>query len=207
MTADNNKNDLSDFLLKEYENVAKAFFNSYEIAAKWVRYYLIILAAPFSFLALLYHDQGIDLFNLPNSFAILIFLIGLLNILVSYIIVDLRLDSILYARTVNGVRKYFVDHSGEKLDDYILLPTDITKPHFFKCNNDLFVLTVFMSIINSIYVAFGAMQIVQFKDVYSKCLSSAVFFWAIFILCLIIHYLISRTASNNKQKMYCEKTK
>lgn len=166
MTDEKKNNDLTVFLLKEYENVAKAFFNSYDIAAKWVRYYLIILAAPFSFLALIYHDKDIDLFNLPNSFAILISLIGLVNILVSFIIVDLRLDSILYARTVNGVRKYFVDQSGEKLDEYIVLPTDINKPDFFKFSNDLFVLAVFMSLINSLYISFGALQIVQIRDLY-----------------------------------------
>lgn len=207
--------DITDFLLAEYENIAKAFFNSYDIGARWVRYYLIILAVPFSFIAIIYHNKAdqFDLFSLPPSIAILISVIGLLNVLVSYIIVDLRLDSILYARTVNGIRKYFVEQimnleelKPNKIKDYILLPTDINIPRFlaFK-SGDLFFLTAFMVIINSLYFSLGISQIESFKNVYNPFLSQFIIFILILILGIIIQFVLFMKASMKKEKDYCQK--
>ncbi len=208
--------DITDFLLTEYENVAQAFFNSFDIGARWVRYYLIILAVPFSFIAVIYHSKAdqFDLLNLPSSVAILIAVIGLLNVLVSYIVVDLRLDSILYARTVNGIRKYFIDqilkpeelNSGSKIDEYVLLPTDINKPSFLKFKlGDLFFLTIFMALINSLYFSLGVTQIKSFKDYYSCCISQFTMFITLFISVVIIQFIVFFKASKKKETDYCKK--
>jgi hypothetical protein len=205
--------DITDFLLTEYENVAKAFFNSYDIGARWVRYYLIILAVPFSFIAFIYHNKAdqFDLFNLPASIAILIFVIGLLNILVSYIIVDLKLDSILYARTVNGIRKYFVEKildveelSPNKMQKYVLLPTDVNKPAFLEFGSgDLFFLTSFMVIINSIYFSLGLTQIRSFKNLYEPCVSQFTVFIIFLLLGVILQFAVFMNASKKKERDYC----
>ncbi len=205
-------NDITDFLLKEYENVAQAFFNSYEVAAKWVRYYLIILAFPFSFVAIIYSDKkGIfDLFNLPNSIAILICLIGLLCLLISYIIIDLRLDSVLYARTVNGIRKYFVDQEknlhndnavSNILDECIVLPTNVNKPSFFKYHGDLFFLALFMSIVNASYISFGLIQVKQVKELN---LSSFSLFLSVFSFFALAQIWIFEKAAKKKESDYCK---
>lgn len=207
--------DIADFLLTEYENVAKAFFNSYDIGARWVRYYLIILAVPFSFSAFIYHNKAdqFDLFNLPSSIAILISVIGVLNILVSYIVIDLRLDSILYARTVNGIRKYFIEQilktdelkPNTKINEYVLLPTDINKPSFLEFSGDLFFLTTFMVVINSLYISFGITQIKSLKDIYFSYLPQFAMSIIFLILGIIIQFLIFMRASKKKEKDYCKK--
>lgn len=46
-------NDISYFLLKEYECLSEAFFEARDVTAKWIKYYLIIMAAPFSFVAII----------------------------------------------------------------------------------------------------------------------------------------------------------
>jgi len=104
-------NDFSDFLLKEYENIAKAYFSAHELTAKWFKFYLLILASPFSIIVLIYHNTSaeFDLFNLSSTISLLIFVIGILSMFISFIIINSRLDASLYARTVNGVRKYFTD--------------------------------------------------------------------------------------------------
>lgn len=44
--------DISDFLLTEYENIAKAHFNAQEILLRWVRFYFLVIAAPLTLLAI-----------------------------------------------------------------------------------------------------------------------------------------------------------
>lgn len=208
-----NNNDITDFLLKEYENVAQAFFNSYEIAAKWVRYYLIISAFPFSFVAIIYNNKTdpFDLFNLSNTIAVLLCLIGFLNVLVSYIIIDLRLDSVLYARTVNGVRKFFIEQKNdeqnnlkimsEDFSNYVVLPADVNKPAFFKYHGDLFILTLFMGVVNSGYFTLGLMQIKQIKELnLPYCLQLLTF-----IIIIVLHIFIYKIAARNKELNYCKK--
>lgn len=98
--------DISEFLLKEYENVAKAHFNAQEMLSKWVRFYFLVIAAPLTLLALFAgKGQTIDLSNPQGFFPILTLLTGVVGIFISLIIFDIRLDAALYARTVNGIRK------------------------------------------------------------------------------------------------------
>jgi hypothetical protein len=33
-------NDFTDFLIIEYENIAKAYFSAHELTAKWFKFYL-----------------------------------------------------------------------------------------------------------------------------------------------------------------------
>jgi hypothetical protein len=205
--------DLTDFLLTEYENIAKAFFNSYDIGARWVKYYLTILAVPFSFIALIYHSkpEQFDLFNLSTSIAILLLLIGAVNIFVSYVVIDLKLDSVLYARTVNGIRKYFIEQGikngqfepNKPIRSYIVLPTETDKPSFFNLSGDLFIQTVLMISINALYVSIGFVQIGFVKPFYSACMPQAGMFTIIFVLTILVQFVFFRHASKKKERDYC----
>jgi hypothetical protein len=205
--------DLTDFLLTEYENIAKAFFNSYDIGARWVKYYLTILAVPFSFIALIYHSkpEQFDLFNLSTSIAILLLVIGAVNIFVSYVVIDLKLDSILYARTVNGIRKYFIEQGikngqfepNKPIRGYIVLPTETDKPPFLKFSGDLFVQAVLMIFINALYVSIGFVQIDIVKSIYSAWMPPAGMFTIIFVLTMLVQFVFLRHASKKKESDYC----
>jgi hypothetical protein len=207
----NNKN-INDFLLAEYENIAKAFFNAYEITARWFKYYLIILATPFSIIALIYHNGNVefDLFKLPNTIAILIFMSGLLCTFVSCIIINSRMDAILYARTVNGIRKYFVDQEkinseGKQLkniEEYLVLPTDVNKPPFLETTGELSMLVALMTTTNSLYLGIGLTQINQIIKMDSYNLPFASSFWVIFFLSLILHSTYYKLSSKSKEKTY-----
>ena len=209
-----NNSDISNFLLKEYENIAKAFFNTYEIATKWLRYYFIILAVPFSFIAFYFRNspEEILLFDLPLVIALSFLIAGALNFFVFYVIIDLRLDSVLYARTVNGIRRYFVEKGGDKeiatmplcdLKKYILLPIDTRKPEFFKIRGDLFYLSCFISTLNSLYIVLG---IANLKAImcYAQVFQRIGLFLLSIIILIVIHFVIYRTAAIDKRKDYCE---
>jgi len=160
-------NDLSDFMLKEYEHLAEAYFNSHEITAKWIKYYLIIMATPFSLIAFIYKDKPdqFKIFALSDTLAIFIGLVGTLGLLIAPIIVNVRLDTTLYARAVNGVRKYFWDIELERNKilnkregQYRVLPDTVKKPKFLKLS-DLVWLTLLMGVINAFYLTVGISQI------------------------------------------------
>jgi len=204
-------NDFSDFLLKEYENIAKAYFSAHELTAKWFKFYLLILASPFSIIVLIYHNTSaeFDLFNLSSTISLLIFVIGILSMFISFIIINSRLDASLYARTVNGVRKYFTDQLKNEsskfkhkvdIDEYLVLPIDIKKPRFLKYEGDLFILVIIMTITNALYIAFG---ITQFFKTY-RCANILSFF--IFSLFVILHALYYLFFSKKKEKTYSQES-
>lgn len=161
--------DITDFLLTEYENIANAHFNAQEILSRWVRFYFLVVAVPLTLLALVSRaGQDIDLLNLKPYFSFLIFLVGIVGIFISLIIFDIRLDTALYARSVNGIRKYFLGkerariacglvNSPELLDPspFVVLPTDINKPSLTKLSINGWIFVLMFTIINSLYVCFG----------------------------------------------------
>jgi hypothetical protein len=197
--------DFTDFLLTEYENIAKAHFNAYDIGARWWKYYFIILAIPFSLIAFLYKadPSKLDLFNLPVSAALVILFAGIANIFVSYIIVDLKLDSILYARTVNGIRHYFVRQGikdeliAENNSEYLVLPTSVNKPPFWSLNSDLFMQTLFLSSANALYCCAGFIQIVDMKFYFPNCA-----IWFLFLITIFGQYFLYWRASRKKENSY-----
>jgi hypothetical protein len=205
-------NDISDFLLKEYENIAQAFFNAREVLAKWVKYYLLVMAVPFSFIAFIYKDQpkNFNIFELPETLSILISLIGLIGLFLSFIIIDSGIDSILYARTVNGIRKFFLDreptltiHDNQFINtrDYTVLPDSKKKPAYLSCG-ELAWITIVTSLIDSFYLSMGFPQISFLKDIYKEYICQNKLIPIIFFISLIIHVFYYVIASMRKENKY-----
>ncbi len=166
--------DVSDFLLMEYKNIAQAHFNAQEMLSKWVRFYFLVIAAPLTLLVLFAgKGQTIDLNSPRGFFPILTLLTGTVGIFISLIIFDIRLDAALYARTVNGIRKYFLDRDlkqrnyglmlnaksnlGPILLDpspYVVLPGDISKPSMTKLSINGWIFVSMFILINSSYICY-----------------------------------------------------
>lgn len=154
--------DIEGYLLKEYEHVAEAYFKSHEITGVWLRFYFLIIAAPSSVIAFLYNGRTseFDINSLPDVVLYLTLLIGVLGFFLTVIIVNYRVDSTLYARTVNGIRKYFRDNSStQNIDKYLVLPTNMNKPEYFKYFGDLSVITIITGIVNSLYLSVSISQL------------------------------------------------
>lgn len=192
-------NDISDFLLKEYERISQAFFEARETTAKWVKYYLIIMAAPFSLFAFMYKDKpcDFDISSLPHTFSGLVLLIGIVGMFLAFIIIESSTDNILYARAVNGIRKIFMDRENEQfanIRQYVILPTDIRKPHYLGWKKTLWITTI-TGIINSCYISIGLSQIQFFKNKSSHPIE-----WKLAILFFIIHLAFYIINSLRKEK-------
>jgi len=204
------KVDISGFMIKEYEHLAEAYFNSHEIMAKWVKFYLIVMAAPLSLIALIYRDKPTDfnIFAMSESFAILIGLIGLLGLLIALIIMNARLDATLYAQSVNGIRKYFWDkeRAANKLlnitideSKYRVLPDDVKQPKYLKFS-DLIWLTLLMGLINSFYLTIGLTQLEICRIFIPAIAKYSIIIFILLIVMHIAYYLIA--ACKKEEKHY-----
>jgi len=130
-----------DFLLSEYSNIAQAHFKSIETISTFFRYYLLIMSIPISVIAII-SQFGLDkeqFINLVNQFnlpiLIILMSISLLGLGMFCYIVNLRLDAVLYARVVNGVRKFFYDEFNEDINlkmRWRVLPQSPQLPPYFE---------------------------------------------------------------------------
>lgn len=204
-------NDITDFLLAEYKNIAEAYFNAHEITAKWFKFYLLIIASPFSIIVFLYHNvkSEFNVFNLSSTVSLLLIVIGIISMLISFIIINSRLDASLYARTVNGIRKYFVNQSKVNkgkikqtllVDDYLVLPTDMNHPRFIKYGGDLFILVICMTSINATYISHGYIQYVN-PSTFIKPMLGPILFLIIVSIHLVYYYKFAK----KKEKTYSKK--
>lgn len=193
------KNDVTDFLLKEYELVAKAYFDSRDITTRWFKYYLLIIAAPLSFIAVTYNGKyaEFNIFKMGPSLGFIILFIGLFCILFFKAILYIGLDAVLYARTVNGIRKVFLenDNNGFNYAKYRVLPIDIKLPEMYKYSGHLFTLITCMALMNSIYVFLGLIQFKCHVIYYVFC-----FIVSFLIFCL--HFKLYKSTCKWKEKTY-----
>ena len=146
----------------EYSNIAQAHFKSNETISAFFKYYLIIISIPITlFGGLAKLNGGVE--NIINKNIYLFnasFLIAFVGFFIYWYVVNLRLDAVLYARTVNGIRKYFYDNSKLHINTKLgikVLPLDINFPPF--CGDRHFLPVVLaMAFVNSLYM-FGAVKI------------------------------------------------
>ncbi len=108
--------DFKEYLLSEYSNIAQAHFKTIETISTFFRNYLVIVSIPISVIAVLAGVfAGPELLKTLLAMRIplsLIFLVvSLVGLGVLLYIASLRMDAILYARTINGIRKYFYDQA------------------------------------------------------------------------------------------------
>jgi hypothetical protein len=189
-------NDVLSFLLKEYEKIVEAFFDAREVTSRWVKYYLLVAAAPFSFIAFIYKEDPskFNISNLPDTLAYLFLLVGVIGLCLACIIINSGTDSILYARTVNGIRKFYMDQACKKncdLRPYIVLPCDVSVPKYLSLGGELSLIILISGLINSVYLGIGISQISSMKS-----------FYLIFLLSIIIHVTYYIISAHNREKKY-----
>jgi len=163
------QSNFGDFLLAEYSNIAQAHFKTLETISAFFQHYLTIVSVPIALIVVFVNfGIGKEAFinivpKLSPFFVVLFFIISLIGLCVLCYIVGLRLDALLYARTINGIRKYFYD--TERLDlqyksSMRVLPQSPHIPPYFE--RHLFMPVVFsFALLNSSYflIAFAALWV------------------------------------------------
>ena len=136
--------DASDFMIQEYDQIASAYFGLRDQVNDWFKSYLSLIGLPLTVLAAVFRLSGQELTasigQLPDVVSVLLVLIALLGLFVVLNIVSMRMEMILYARTINGVRRYFGEmdmrtgkaHGRGELSEFLILPTSDAVPPFFE---------------------------------------------------------------------------
>lgn len=111
-----------EYLKAEYGHIAEAHFRTIEAISSFFRYYLLIMSVPITILAVFIglseNWQGIasTIESLRPVLVATLVVISLVGFCVMLYIINLRMDVILYARTVNAIRKHFYDQAPMDID-------------------------------------------------------------------------------------------
>lgn len=195
----NNNNDkyINDFLLAEYNTIAAAHHNTNNIVTAFFKYYILVISIPFPLFG--YLTQNPDTFEKINSQmpwivpfgSIFVCLIGFC--FMCYII-NLRMDAILYARTVNGIRNHYYNQWSlpvEKEIKFRVLPKSIGLPDYLEIFYFWPVITVF-ALLDSTYLFTGIFY--HYKTLCSSILFSS--------LSIIIHGAAYYLSAKYRNKSY-----
>jgi uncharacterized HAD superfamily protein len=112
-------NEFGEFLLSEYSNIAQAHFKTIETISEFLKHYLTIISAPIAVLGFIVSVGSVRamdykvLTGAASIAAILFMIISFVGLMALLYIINLRMDALLYARTVNGIRKYFYDRESQ----------------------------------------------------------------------------------------------
>jgi len=193
--------DIRDFLLAEYEHIANAHFETGKQVSTYFNYYLLILAAPVIIATLIQNKNIEKVVNASTGddlivhwiALILLFLISVVGGLICWIVIEIHHDSILYARTVNGIRRYFYTNSGITASDLSkiqVLPTDRSKPDFYSYGH-LFIFVLAFGLLNSSFLG-GALYL-HHRGLGCATVTIPIIY---FFVHIIIHYLMSLVRTN-----------
>jgi|GEM_PF-738115 len=209
-----------EFQLEEYKNISNAHFETNKQIGIFFRYFLLIASAPA--LIFIWFGKDINLLStlingnedvlLRNLFiGFFLLLISIIGLMSSFYLISLRLDSILYARTVNGVRKFFYNKENIKYEDqHRVLPKQTNIPKYFDIHTfGILIFTV--AIINSIYFSLGTRIIAGVGNLFFPMLINGKFIYynynfgetvVAFILFLLLHLVYYSIISKYRRMSY-----
>lgn len=200
LKTENKTSRFKDFLLSEYSNIAQAHFKSIETISTFFRYYLLIMSIPISAVAIFFQISPDKqkvlniIFDYKLPISIVLFCIYAIGLGVFCFMTNLRMDSILYARVVNGIRKFFYDEWDKDINFKLrmrVLPQSPQLPHYLEVGFFLPVVFVF-AIMNTLYATFGSY--IRFNVNF--------YFWLLTTLLFFAHFLFYWIYSSYREIAY-----
>lgn len=187
-----------EFMKQEYTGICQAFGDLYNVILKVFNFYLLLAAVPFTVAAIIYKSPGpeFDLSSLPLPMSVLFMVVSILGFLITLSMIHLRMEQILYARTVNCIRRYFCESDTSvqnQIDDYLNLPTTDELPPFLEFGRFFFWQIILIGIIDSLY------GIVAFINLTGHYLYPSII---VFILFFSLHPLGYIVAAEDRDRNY-----
>jgi uncharacterized HAD superfamily protein len=119
------KTVFQEFLLAEYDNIAEAHHNTVKSISEFFKHYILIMSLPITAAVLVLKPSDTVVMDIEHIFldrpeVIPLFtgFVMLLGLTVLGYVSNLRCDALLYARAVNGIRRYFSDLSELPVGGY-----------------------------------------------------------------------------------------
>jgi uncharacterized membrane-anchored protein YitT (DUF2179 family) len=179
--------EFEEFLLKEYENIAKAHFEAQKQFAVFFRYYILFASVPV--LILTTADQHNKVFT-SNIFAYVLLFLAFVGFFFYLFVINLKHEAVLYSRTVNGIRFHFYQNSPAHAPNIRVLPIDKTKPKYYNPINPVLII---MIILNTVFSCLG---------LYYDGNRSTLIFIIIGALIIALHIVSNYIQSNIQEKKY-----
>ncbi|MBC8493120.1 MAG: hypothetical protein H8D43_04975 [Chloroflexi bacterium] len=154
--------DASDFMIQEYDQIASAYFGLRDQVNEWFKTYLTLVGLPVTVLGValkISNGEGpLSIADLPDVVSGPLIAVALLGFFVTLTIVSMRMEMILYARTINGIRRYFavLDQKAKsemgdfQLANYLILPTSDALPPFYEDWRAMFWQVVMIGILDGL---------------------------------------------------------
>lgn len=195
------------YLNDEYRHVAEAHFRTIEAISSFFRYYLLIMALPITFLALAIGiSSQVDkipeaIFSLRLLLSAILIVISLVGFGMLLYIINLRMDAVLYARTINAIRKHFYDGLNIDINKKLrmrVLPQTPFQPQFMEHQYFLPVVLSF-ALFNSFYL-FCSLIIISGAT--ATEITIPWWSWVVAIVFIIIHYLAYQWYAWHREHSY-----
>jgi hypothetical protein len=196
-------NIASDFMIQEYDRISTAYFGLRDQVNEWFKLYVTLVGLPLTVLVAVskFGDSStnVDLNNLPIIVSALLAMVALLGVFVTFSIISMRMEMILYARTINGIRRFFADLDEAsssppkliKLVRYLILPTRDNFPHFYEAGRAMFYQVIMLGIMD------GLISMVAIENFFHIGWG-----WSFFIGVIIagVHLLIYKGMADKREK-------
>lgn len=190
-----NSNGFKEFYLKEYEILKDAHFQTSQKITTFFQYALIIFSAPLALLT----SEYISSILLGTIFV----LIGLAGYFVMIYLNQLRAESLLYARSINQIRKnFYTEFQNEhgdinKTKQFLVLFTQDKKPNYHDISQFLFVVIV-LGLFNSFYFGLGIYILIPLPGIYCEwAVNNALLITLLVAICWFAWHLISFKLMSN----------
>lgn len=198
-----------EFLKHEYDNIAHAHFNTVTTISTFFRQYLLIVSIPLSILTLLMRADSNS--RTLEPFLTMFFVVAaFVGLFVLGYVINLRMDVLLYARTVNGIRSFFLQRSDLSFSEemrYRVLPRNIYIPHYCETRYFVYVVLTF-ALLDTTYlimpfVLFSENRSILdgFGQLFSVGLGSFVCI-SVGLLSLLIHFGLYLSLITHRDKEY-----
>jgi len=191
-----------EFMKQEYTGICQAFGDLYNVILRVFNFYLLLAAVPFTVAAIIFKspESQFDLEGLPLPMSTLLLLVSTLGLLITLSMIHLRMEQILYAKTINCIRRYFCEtdiNLEKKIDNYLTLPITDELPPFLELWRLFFWQVTLIGFIDAVYFLIALINLYKFS------LRVWVFFSILFFLFHVFIYIAAAVRRKRNYKIKC----
>lgn len=134
-----------------YSGKAEMHYNAVEST---IRLYFVLIGALLTIWAYIYKDNisSFDICNLNPIIKFTTFILLVIGILSFLKVAEHRLLIIAYVKSLNGIRKWFVDNTNTNIENYFIYKADTQNPPFYRRNRHFYWELLGLAFLNSIWI-------------------------------------------------------
>ncbi|HEY6332218.1 MAG TPA: hypothetical protein VI756_23015 [Blastocatellia bacterium] len=186
-------NEPDAFLLAEYNTLSQIEISRNDRLDRFITLFMTIAGAPFAVYSFVLGKEGqANLLSMPGPVACLFLLASVLGFLIVMIIVQIRLNIILYVRAANAIRGHFSRNSV--ISHALLLPGNPRVPPYYEGGKHTQQTVIAMALVNALYLGLAAYSLLRLPPYWHLSIAGVlalVFFFA--------HLKYYSGAANNRE--------